>query len=230
MSTIIRDISHLLHITSQQCYPTCKHFAPMQQSVFSSAVLGTQEFQLTLSEKGTKKTMNHHDLTLEEMSTGLLNSYLGMWVGIYDILYAKLLCSNWEASHGAGTREAHLLFDILQGKYHDIMRIKGYTGQLPTPTTINCKLNTRRVVYFIHRYSQPHMLNHLEQFIDTGKKQMTQTEPCGILRDSLPNCCHQIFFRKFLSTLKTCPDFGKQQAIRYIFFLCFLPISVDYLK
>lgn len=73
-------------------------------------------------------TLSWIDLTLEEMSTGLLNSYLGMWVGIYDILYAKLLCSNWEASHGAGTREAHLLFDILQGKYHDIMRIKGYTG------------------------------------------------------------------------------------------------------
>lgn len=82
------------------------------------------------------------------------------------------------------------------------------------------KENTGHVVYFIPRYSQPSMLNHLQQLLTLARsnnleKQMTQIAYCGVLKVSPP--LPPSFSSERLSTLRTCQEFGKQQAIRYGF-------------
>lgn len=75
----------------------------------------------------------------------------------------------------------------------------------------------------MHRYSQPNTLNHLKEFIDTGKEQQfskANDADCilwSFQGFSPPFPTLPYFPLEQLSTLKTCQKFGKQQAISYFF-------------
>lgn len=139
---------------------------------------------------------------------------------IQKILAQQLGSQSWTQA-----LEKHVCFLIpLQGKFHYPL-IKAYIGNYTAPIIITCKENARCIVYFMHRYSQPNMLNHLTQFIDTGKEQQFRKayDADCILRSfqgfSPPFPTLPYYSLEQLSTLKTCQKFGKQQAIRYFFFL-----------
>lgn len=79
------------------------------------------------------------------------------------------------------------------------------------------------LVYCMHRYSQPNMLNHLKQFIDTGEKQQFRkaNDVDCILYSfqgffTLPSR-PLLFFRTVLY-IENMSRIWKQQAIRFFFF------------
>lgn len=90
------------------------------------------------------------------------------------------------------------------------------------PTIITCTEKAGCIVYCMHRYSQPNMLNHLKQFIDTGKEQQFRKAndvDCILYSfQGFSNPLRPHFSLEQLSTMKTCQEFGSNQQSGILFF------------
>ena len=92
-------------------------------------------------------------------------------------------------------------------------------GCCTAPIIITCKEKAGGIAYCIHRYSQLNMLNHLKQFIDTGKEQQfRRANDVGCVLYSSQGFSYPTLYFSLeqISTLKTCQEL---EATVCLFFL-----------